>query len=384
MNSWNLASRSGFYHIDGTGVEETVAESDPLLIDPSITFRKHFELPTGVDRDPETLRLELFSRFLPADLDQYVCQFQDGTLTDNDARRVLGLAIKETDLKWLEGIHGEDTPKYILENLLEPPSGQSDVYLELSLPEGLYAGVFKDGFLTWSRYLKEGDQEEDSEREATRTYVEDEFPDVETVAESPPFRTDEAGEWIEFSGNWIQDDPSEDRVVRRDLSRDLWSRWRSTAWTLLSLALLTTVVWWGYNYVTIRNHQNWTRQQAERFLGSSSNPLDSLESSLGELRSTLETTEESRNVYPRIAQVDSVLAESDVHLLQLKISGSQGQLVFVTNSLESAENLKDSFLDAPGISRSEIVSTNPQEEGEYQFKVNMNVLWEPVGRGNGS
>jgi hypothetical protein len=374
MNNWNLASRSGFYHSENGSIREDISGSEPLIIDPSITFRKHFELPTQVDRDPETLKLELFSRFLPADLDEYVCQFVMGPRNDRDSRKILGLAVKENDLRWLEGIHGEDNDKYLLERMIRPPSDQSNCILELELPKGVFMGVFEDGFLDWCRFLKSTGEEE---RKQTRNYIENEYSYVETRRESPSFTVDNGTDWTTFLDSWIPSQPEPDAAVSRESEGDFWGRWRTTAWLLLVLATLTVGTWWSYNYYTLVQHQNWIQKQSDRFLDDSGDPLTSLNSAIEQRRSTLQTTEEALDVYPRVADVDAALAQLDVELIQLKIAQRQGQVSVLTDSLSTAENLKDRLRDQGGISETEIVSTTPREESAFQFKVDVNVLWSP-------
>lgn len=374
MNNWNLASRSGFYHSENGSIREDISGSEPLIIDPSITFRKHFELPTQVDRDPETLKLELFSRFLPADIDEYVCQFVMGPRNDRDSRKILGLAVKENDLRWLEGIHGEDNDKYLLERMIRPPSDQSNCILELELPEGVFMGVFEDGFLDWCRFLKSTGEEE---RKQTRKYIENEYSYIETRRESPSFTVGDGTDWTTFLDSWIPSQPEPETVVSRESEGGFWGRWRTTAWFLLVLAALAVGTWWSYNYYTLVQHQQWIQKQSDRFLDDPGDPLTSLNSAIEQRRSTLETTEEALDVYPRVADVDAALAQLDVELIQLKIAQRQGQVSVLTDSLSTAENLKDRLQEQTGISETEIVSTTPREDSAFQFKVDVNVLWSP-------
>lgn len=378
MKNWNFASRNGFYHIDEGAIREDVSSGSPLIVDPSITFRKHFELPTQVDRDPETLKLELFSRFLPADINEYVCQFVAGPKTGDGSQKLLGLAIKENDLRWLEGIHGEDSEKYLLEQIIAPPSNQTNSVLELELPEGVFIGVFEDGFLDWSRYLKTSEGEE---RKQTRKYLENEYSHIEARRESPPFDLKNGTEWTDFLDPWLPSQPDPDTIVTRDSDVDFWSRWRATAWTLFVLATLTVGTCWAYNYYTLTKHQQWIQQQADRFLSQSGDPLNDLNSAIEKRRSTLESTEKALNVYPRVADVDQALGQVDVELLQLKIADRQGQVSFLTNSLSTAESLNKILREQEGITRTEIISTNPRENSSYQFKVDVNLLWNPEQTG---
>jgi hypothetical protein len=353
----------------------------PLLIDPSITFRKHFELPATVNKDPRTLKLELFSRFLPADLDDYICQFQDGPTTDNNTKRVIGLAIKEKDMQWLEGLHGKGGEKYILENLLEAPD-EPDCQLKLNLPEGIYYGIFEDGFLSWARFLK---SPEESMITETEDYIAEEYPHLETRYESPDFEIDSnEPSWGEFLDDWLPAQPDPSRIVVRPKDRNFWDQWRQTAWILLVLILLTSGTWWCYNYYVIRQNQQWINARAERFLNGSNNPADYLQSEITSMRETIESMQEIPDVFPRIARLDEVLGNADIHLLQMKFKGKQAQLVFMTKSLKIAEKLKEDILAIDGVDRTEIVSTNPQQQEEFQFRVNINLLWNPTAGGSSS
>ncbi len=372
MKNWNFASRSGFYHIDDGIIREDVLAGLPLIIDPSITFRKHFELPTQVDRDPNTLKLELFARFLPADIDKYICQFVPGPETEEGTQKILGLAIQENDLRWLEGIHGENNEKYFLERMISPPSDESNCVFELELSEGIFTGVFQEGFLDWSRYLKSPDGDE---RKQTRKYLENEYSHVQPHRESPPFSIETGEEWTSFLDSWLPDQPDSEMRVTRESNLDFWSRWQTTAWTLLVLGVLTVGTWWSYNYYTLLQNQQWLQEQASRFLTESEDPLNHLNSVIEKRKNTLQTTDETLDVYPRVADVDEALAQVNVELLQLKISDRQGQVSFLTNSLSTAENLNKLLREQKGITRTEIVSTNPREDSSYQFKVDINLLW---------
>lgn len=375
MNTWTLASRNGFYTISSDGIRENVSEGNPLLIDPSITFRKHFELPKSVDKDPRTLRLELFSRFLPADIDNYICQFEKGPLTQSNSSRVLGLAIKTQDMDWLEGIHGENENKFILERQLKPPEF-SDCVLELDLPEGKFFGVFSDDFLNWTRYLKDPDDEQINE---TLDYIQNEYPDSDKVIESPDFQ-DEESSWIEFINEWLPGKPNPAEAVIREQETDFWSRWQATAWTLLILVFMTIGVWWYYNHLKISNNREWARKKSRQFFDTSKNPFQTVKNEITELKNTIDSRKKSPEVYPRLSLLDEVLKNVDIHLLQLKIRKNQGQIVFMTNSLKEAEDLKGALLSQPQIAQSEIVSTSPQTGNDFQFKVNLNVLWNTMNQ----
>ncbi|MFB6347566.1 MAG: hypothetical protein ABEK50_17760 [bacterium] len=376
MINWTLATRDGFYAIHGDTMEDEVITGQPLLIDPSITFRKHFEIPQNIDRNPDKLKLELFSRFLPSDIEDYICQFQDGPLTEDGTRSVLGLAIKDQDMKWLEGLHGEESENYFLENLLRPPGGSEERHsLELPLPGGLYFGVFRDRRLVWARYLNDPRSETIYK---TRDYLEEEYPDLDQHHSLPSFpeETEDPTNWIEGIGEWLPDSPDTDKIVVRDKERSPWDTWRQTAWTLLFLTAVTVGLWVYYNRVLINRHQKWLNNKSKKLLESSNNPVRTLQSRIKSTRQKLKTqSTEVLDIHPRIYQLDQAIAANDVLLLQMQLVKNRGQLVLGTDSLQSAEQMKGSLLSVSNIERVEIVSTNPQQDQQYQYKVSLNVQW---------
>lgn len=373
MPPWILANRTGFYEVRSDDIVEDLSPGQPLLIDSSITLRKHFEIPTTVDRDPKTLKLELFSRFLPADVDQYICRFIEGGLTENNSRRVLGLAIKEKDMDWIEGIHGENEPRYFLEHVLRPSPQKGSCLLELDLPNGTFFGVYLTDFLTWARFLEEPDKDE---LNSTRDYIRSEYPDCDEIHQSPEFATSgNSKKWPKFIGNWLPDSFETSLQVKRSHSVNYWRQWQLSAWVLLLFALLTVTTWWSYNYFTIQRHEEWIQTKSQEFLGTTESPNQALKEQIDNLRSRLRSSKEILDVYPRIARIDELVNNEDIHLLQLKIQANQGQIVFMTKSLKAAEELKGNLLDIDMIDRTEIVSTTPREGKEFPFKVNMNLLW---------
>lgn len=376
MNDWTLATRNGFFAIHGDSMEDEVITGRPLIIDPSITFRKHFEIPGSVNKSPENLKLELFARFLPSEIDNYVCQFLDGPVSSDGTRRVLGLALKEKDMQWLEGLHGEESQKYFLESLLASGSESSGAEaLELPLPNGIYFGVLQDGFLRWARYLSDP---RTKTLDQTRDYIREEFTDVADIQRLPDFprEEDEATDWIHSIKKWLPETPDQSKILSRERSRSYWEEWRSTAWTLLFLAYVTAGVWILYNYRSVRQQRNWLQSNGKKLFESTANPNRKLSSEIQSIRRKLKTqSQQVLDVYPRLFQLDRAIRNNDVYLLQLKIRKNQCQLVVMTNSLKAAEAMKQSLLNVPNISRVEIVSTQPQQDSDYQYKVNLNMMW---------
>lgn len=379
MIVWTLATRDGFFGVHENSIEDGILAGRPLIIDPSITFRKHFEIPTDVDRNPEKLKLELFSRFLPSEIDDYVCQFREGPIAEEGTRRVLGLAIKDDDMRWLEGQPGEETDKYFLENLLRPaPDSSGTRCVQLSLPNGVYFGVFDGDFLTWSRYLN---TPRDETIEKTRSFVQGEFQDVNRILSLPTFPGTEgdAASWVNALTDWLPDAPSPDRKLTRSQSSRHWKDWRKTAWTLLILGLLAVGLWTVYYYQSIQRKHQWLANKSQVLLDKHKRPTETLNSRIKSLRQKIRSqSNEVADVYPRLFQLDQTLKQHAIYLLQMNVRNSQGQLVLMTNSLQSAEDLKEALLAHSDIERVEIVSTTPRENGNYQFKVNINVQWTPT------
>lgn len=375
MNDWTLATSNGFYAIRGNTLEDEVITGKPLIVDPSITFRKHFEIPGTVDKSPEKLKIELFSRFLPSEIDNYICQFRDGPVSNDGTRRVLGLAIKEKDMQWLEGLHGEDPQKFLFETLLAPREGSNTPSAaEINLPDGVFFGVFENEFLTWARYL--GDPGEKT-LDQTRDYIHDEFDTIDSIQQSPPFTgIEEASDWVKGIKQWLPETPDPDHAISRDRNQNYWETWRSTAWTLLFLAFVTLGVWTVYYRHSIKQKQSWLKDNSKQLLNTTNNPNRKLQSKIKSIQQKLQTqADEILDVHPRLYQLDQAIMANDLYLLQLKIRKNQSQLVVMTDSLQSAEEMKETLLAVPNIDRVEIVSTNPQQDSEFQYKVNLNVKW---------
>lgn len=377
MDAFWLYSRGGSFLVSRRGIqsESTPPGDVPTVLGPSVTFRKHFQVPADLDRDRDQVLREMFANFLPGGLSDYHCQFVVNN-SDEASLDVLGLAVDRTTLDDVVDSEASPDPVVCFERLIADHGFSRSTCVEIPFPTGRYFGVFH-GSVLWSRFLRNA---RDAECRQTREYVEEHFPGVQNRPSVPEWEVGSAGaQWAEVILSWLPDRPEPEHELLGTAGTSLWERYRTRAWVLLALTLIALLVWIGVHYRT----QSAIEARIDRefevvFERSSRFPVDELESQVARLE------DRDRGAalplqYPRLVQVDQAFDTERLQLLRLSLTEEGGRLIFVAPSLELAESVRDDLQDAETVQDASITSTS--SDVEDGFEVNLRLQWRPPTRG---
>lgn len=376
MDAFWLLTRTGRFRVSRETVEPVSFRPDdlPAVIGPSLTFRKHFQVPAELERDRETVLTEMFGNFLPGPVSDYHCQFVLQPAGSDDVD-VLGLAVERTVLEPLVASEG-DVPVYCFERLLAERSFEPLTLLEIPFPSGRYFGVCEEA-PRWSRFLREPREEDLRE---VRDQLEEDYPRLRQRPGCPDWAKGEpGGAWGRVILDLMPESPDRSLKLLADVSDEWWSRYRLRAWSLLGLLILSLAVWMGVHHRTQSVLRDRMNRQFEEVMGRPSQfPLEELRSQVNRLRVADGASRIPRQ-YPRLVHVDRALASEEGRLLRLSLSREGGRLIFRAPSLERAEAVRDRLLREDAVSGVSITSTRSDvEEG---FEVNLDVRWGGSDRG---
>lgn len=372
MDNFVLISRNGMFHVnDSVTPVEQIPEGCDVVIDPSLTFRKNFEVPGTVDRDEEKIKLQVFSRFLPEDIDQFTCQFMAKAEDQSEKTRVCGLGIRTEKLNNIKNQLATNQEVYFLEALLENPFPGQRTELSVSLPEGRLLAQFSSDFLVWSNFL---DDNEDQHvyrpgflPESDNTVELPEFP------ETPEDRSDPS--WRDEFTRCLRTDPPGDLSLLNRLYRSIWDRWENTAHLTVVLMVVTALVWTGVQHYANSIRRNWLHEEYRKLTGETSEtPYRTLREKVSRLESEMDTTESPQPqtpLYPVIPKVDSILGDRDIHLLTLDLSRRSLEFAFLSPSLENAEQFRNDLEAIHIVTSASINNSSTLSDDTYRYEINL-------------
>lgn len=378
MDAFWLVTRDDRYRV-GPGTIEAVSSRPvdvPVLIGPSLTFRKHFQVPAQLDRDRETVLKEMFGNFLPGPLSDYRCQFVVGEAASENVD-VLGLAVQEAVLDPFVDPEGSTTPPlYCFERLLAERSFDGLTLLDIPFPSGRYFGVY-DQAPRWSRFLRDPREED---LEGVRETIQEEYPDLKQRPGCPEWALGEAGgDWARLILELLPEEPDRSLKLMGGAGDSWWARHRRQAWLLLTLLLVSLAVWMGVHYRSQTALREQMDRQFEEVMGRPSRfPLDELRSQVNRLREAGDPSRVPRQ-FPRLVQVDRALASQGARLLRLSLKPEGGRVIFRVSSLERAEGVRDHLMGEGDVADASITSTS--SDVESGFEVNLDVQWEASDHG---
>ncbi len=377
MDAFWLVTRDDRYRV-GPGTIEAVSSRSgdgPVLIGPSLTFRKHFQVPAQLDRDRGTVLQEMFGNFLPGPVSDYRCQFVVGEATPENVD-VLGLAVQEAVLDPFVDSDGSAPPVYCFERLLAERSFDGLTLLEIPFPSGRYFGVYGEA-PRWSRFLRDPREED---LEGVRETIEEDYPDLKQRPGCPEWALGEDGaDWGRLILELLPENPDRSLKLLGGADDSWWARYRRQAWLLLALLLVSLAVWMGVHHRTQTALRGRMDRQFEEVMGRPSQfPLDELRSEVNRLRDTGDPSRVPRQ-FPRLVQVDRALASQEARLLRLSLKPEGGRVIFRASSLERAEEVRDHLLGEDDVTDASITSTS--SDVESGFEVNLDVQWEAADRG---
>ncbi len=364
MKKWILLTRDNLLEIDQERVREVDSDRPdlPLFVSPALCFHKTFSLPTDLDRSPENLQMEMFTRFLPGNLDEYLIQFVRLEELDEEIR-TLGLGVKK---ELLSGYLDRGAPIYLLERVFAEQKFSLPTLLYIHLYSGSYCGYYEEN-LRWSRFVSEFDNETE---EQTRQYVEENFTGEFEVKELFEERQLKSPESVRGLTEFVAEHNRPEFKLRSESDGD-YKQVPLSLWFLLVLALVVTGTWWQSSRLEKNYYQTWMTKRFEQVLDREPRyPLQELEVALKRQKPAAGVKSNVVKKFPLLARIDAAFAQAPVHLLRLNLNGRKVQLIFLTESLKYAENLR-SELSKRQMKEVEIVSTEAKELKNYQFEVHL-------------
>ncbi|MFB6357322.1 MAG: hypothetical protein ABEJ65_12515 [bacterium] len=374
MDSWYLKTKNNSYYITEQEIRSTneITEDIPVIVGPSLCYRKFFQIPTDTDRPRNEIALEAFNSFLPGQPSEFICQFHFNEISENGEPlyKVMGLGIREEDYQSI----GDSSPVYLLEYLLREQKADSRALLTLSLPEGEFWGYF-DPVMNWSRYLRSPDSEQ---KQSALDQFNTEFGSNYSEYNSPEFTEEDGSDWIEFLNNWITGDLKQIPQLGGTTLQKTWESVQGLAWTALLLLMAGTCLFAINEIQLTSNYQKWIRTHTQRQLENpGENPLQSAKKELKQRRKMFRATRGKRRIYhyPRIVDIENVLNKHDIRLLRLDLRKANGKLIILSPELRQAEKLVSELARKDGIRQAQINNSNSVSIENYQYEITVDVRW---------
>lgn len=371
MNVFDLVDIEGLFRIQPDRIQrQSLTGEHSVVLAPSLTFRKRFEVPADLDREPERVFRELFANYLPGSLDEHVCQFV-ARGNGEDALDVLGLAAERQTLVSLKKDQGADRPVVLFERLMAEWSTARMTLLDIPFPSGRFYGVSREG-LVWSRYLRNpGAQRQKNVLDD----VNEQFPDLKEHRTLPDWASGERG--ADWSRSMLELLPSQigagmDLTTKPEAT--FWERHRLRAWSLLGLTVVLMLVWIGVLHQQRGHIRDRMQRRFQTVLGRASRfPLRELQGRLNELQQNNSYTE-IPDKYPRVTRLDRAWQDLELTPKKVRLAQNQAGLLFAVPTLREAERFKQNLLSLPRVQTASIKGTETIAGNWY--RVNMTVQWD--------
>lgn len=372
MKTFSLITQKGIFSIDERLKQRSSIPPDgDVLIGPSLTFRKNFEIPESVEQNPRKLKLKIFSRFLPEDIDEFTCQFITGTVPSGNQRKVSGFGIHNDRLASLKNHLSENQDIFFLEALLKNPFPEERTKLTLFLPGGRLLARFENDFVIWTNFRQDdGDN---------HVHVPQFLPDFDREYSTVNFPENpdnlHATDWVEGFRKCLDPDPPGNLSLVSRSIKSVWEQWRPKVYGTVLFMALTLLGWIGVMYYSNAVRHNWMRTEYQNLTGESSRtPFSELRTKITRLEKTVATSRDrpvTPPLYSVIPQIDSVFSNNDIKLLTLGLSRNTLEVTFLSSSLETAEEFRNELGALSTIKNPSIVNSNTLSGEDYSYEIDL-------------
>lgn len=358
---------------EGAVVENKLPENAIILLSPEYFYRKQFEMPADKKNIKDSVKRNLFSRFLPGSASDFKMLFFD--LKNHGKRhRVLGLGISTEDLEELQKIFSEQ--KLVpLEAPFLSLKFEEPLLLEVPVMKGCYYFYYCPEF-TWGRFVLSSPADARAE---TKSFLNQfcEQHGLESEYEDKRFAPDVFEEkWKKQILDILPLQKVADYTINSSFSVEFTGRLVKHTIFSATIIIIALLAWGWAEQKKAGLYTNLIETRAEQVLDQPPrHPVAELEARARQLRSN---RVESEQLYPRyllLKEIDKIIASFNIQLISIIVEAETGRLRFQIDSLSAGEQLVDELENSSLIEEVEMRQSDSYRQQEIIHELSVQLKW---------